>query len=148
MASRAVDTFATVNELIFRTVERWQPCRPHVLVCLKKRPKRGLVSPSLQGWFTLSHSQAGAAVSPSSYRHQQFISTPYSIRPSALKRAKRENQIISMRIDLEVLSSFDFIITTSTSERGREIETSARETVPRSFLASHQFGRGRVKSPE
>ena len=30
--------------------------------------------------------------------------------------AVRENQRISMRIDLEVLSSFDFVITTSTSD--------------------------------
>ena len=42
-----------------------------------------------------------------------------SILESAIKRncvRKRENLRISMRIDLEVLSSFDLIITTSTSD--------------------------------
>ena len=41
---------------------------------------------------------------------------------------KRENQRISMRLDLDVLSFFDFIITTRTSdERGQECTMRERE---------------------
>jgi len=49
------------------------------------------------------------------YRHTQRENQRVSMKNLGLE-LQRENQRMSMRIDLQVLSSFDFIITTSTGD--------------------------------
>ena len=51
--------------------------------------------------------------------------------------SERENHRMSMRMDLEVLSSFDFHITTSTSDSECEYEES--DTIHRQILMSVIF---------